>query len=88
VAVLGALGVFLCWVSLTRRVRDDASLWMVFGVGAYLVEWVFVGLHDTAPILFLVLGHLVGWRGNSLLESALPGVSYASGVATPLGGVE
>lgn len=58
VAGLASIALLAAWLGLARARLPRGALWIVFGVGAYLVEWLFVGLHDTSPLMFLVLGSL------------------------------
>jgi hypothetical protein len=58
VAGLTLLALLVGWLGVMRSGVGPEAAWIAFAAGAYLVQWVFVGLHDTAPLLFLVLGHL------------------------------
>ena len=67
-AALLTAALWVGWFGLARSPLRAESLWITFAVGAYLVEWVFVGLHDTSPLLFLMLGHLFGAGGGKSYE--------------------
>jgi hypothetical protein len=67
-AVVGGLvllGLLVGWIGVARAAAGPEATWIAFAAGAYLVQWVFVGLHDTAPLLFLVLGHLFAAASGS-----------------------
>jgi len=60
-AALVVVGVFVLWTRLVRRPAvSKASLLIAWGIGAYFFELLFVGLHDTISLAFLVLGFQTG----------------------------
>ena len=64
VAAVLTAALWVGWFGLARSAIQGDALWITFAVGAYLVEWLFVGLHDTSPLLFLMMGHLFGAGGG------------------------
>lgn len=78
VAGLATLGVFLAWMALARRAVGGEAVWLVYAAGAYLAEWLFVGLHDTAPLFYLVLGHLFATAGSERVPAPAFGLGHLS----------
>jgi len=69
VAGLVSLALLVGWYGVARAGAGPEAVCMILAAGAYLVEWLFVGLHDTSPLLFLILGHLFG-SGSAVRDSA------------------
>jgi len=67
------LGMVLLWVSISRRVPMDAgAALLAVGVGAYLVQLLLVGLHETVPLLFLAGGAVLGAQSRGAPLSPVP----------------
>ncbi len=71
VAGLTLLGLLIGWFAMARLHSGAEAFLMTVAAGAYLMEWVFVGLHDTAPLFFLIFGHLFAAAGRGAVGSPL-----------------
>ena len=67
------LGMVLLWVSISRRVpMEGGAALLAVGVGAYLVQLLLVGLHETVPLLFLAGGAVLGAQSRGASLSPVP----------------
>ncbi len=67
------LGMVLLWVSISRRAPlDGGAALLAVGVGAYLVQLLLVGLHETVPLLFLAGGAALGAQSRGAPLSPVP----------------
>jgi len=58
-------GLVLGWSSLARRAQNGEGMLLTYAVGAYLVEFLFVGLRDSLPAVLLIMGYLWSHDGTA-----------------------
>jgi hypothetical protein len=57
-------GIATAWIAIARRRLGAEYTLAAVAVGAFFLELFFVGLHDTFPAAFTILGALLGARGT------------------------
>ena len=57
-------GLVIGWSSLARRAQNAERMLLTYAVGAYLVEFLFVGLRDSLPAVLLIMGYLWSHDGT------------------------
>jgi len=57
-------GLVLGWISLARRAQNWEGMLLTYAVGAYLAEFLFVGLRDSLPAVLLIMGYLWSQDGT------------------------